>query len=36
VTYEQLVHLTLLARDAGLTNALLATLPGSVTLPIEP
>ncbi|HEY3931506.1 MAG TPA: biopolymer transporter ExbD [Verrucomicrobiae bacterium] len=27
VTYDQLVHLTLLARDAGITNALLATLP---------
>ena len=28
VTYDQLAHLTLLARDAGITNALLATLPG--------
>jgi biopolymer transport protein ExbD len=27
VTYDQLVHLTLLARGAGITNALLATLP---------
>ena len=27
VTYDQLVHLTLLARDAGIQNALLATLP---------
>jgi biopolymer transport protein ExbD len=27
VTYEQLAHLTLLARDVGITNALLATLP---------
>jgi biopolymer transport protein ExbD len=27
VTYDQLLHLTLLARDAGITNALLATLP---------
>lgn len=27
VTYEQLVGLTLLARDAGIQNALLATLP---------
>ena len=26
-TYEQLTHLTLLAREAGITNALLATLP---------
>ena len=30
VTYEQLAHLTLLARNAGITNALLATLPGAV------
>jgi len=29
VTYDQLLHLTLLARDAGITNALLATLPGA-------
>ena len=27
VTYDQLVHLTVLARDLGITNALLATLP---------
>jgi biopolymer transport protein ExbD len=27
VSYETLVHLTLLARDCGITNALLATLP---------
>ena len=27
VTYDQLAHLTLLARNCGLTNALLATLP---------
>ena len=27
VTYDQLVRLTVLARDAGITNALLATLP---------
>ena len=27
VTYEQLAHLTLLARGAGITNALFATLP---------
>lgn len=27
VTYDQLAHLTLLARDVGITNALLATLP---------
>lgn len=36
VTYEQLVHLTLLARDAGITNALLATLPNAVATPAEP
>ena len=27
VTYEQIAHLSLLARDCGITNALLATLP---------
>ena len=27
VTYDQLIQITLLARDAGITNALLATLP---------
>lgn len=27
VTYEQLAHLALLARDCGITNSLLATLP---------
>jgi biopolymer transport protein ExbD len=36
VTYEELVHLTLLARNAGITNAMLATLPGAVTGPVEP
>jgi biopolymer transport protein ExbD len=36
VTYEQLVRLTLLARDAGITNAWLATLPSVVTTPFEP
>jgi len=36
VTYGQLVHLTLLARDAGIQNALLATLPGAVTAPAKP
>jgi biopolymer transport protein ExbD len=35
VTYEQLVHLTLLAREAGITNAWLATLPGAVTAPFK-
>ena len=33
VTYEQLVRLTLLARDAGIQNALLATLPRIVSTP---
>jgi biopolymer transport protein ExbD len=28
VSYDQLMQLTLLAREAGITNALLATLPG--------
>jgi biopolymer transport protein ExbD len=36
VTYEQLVHLTLLARDAGIQNALLATLPRIVNMPDLP
>jgi biopolymer transport protein ExbD len=36
VTYEQLVHLTLLARDAGIQNALLATLPRIVNTPDLP
>ena len=36
VTYGQLVHLWLLAREAGIQNALLAILPGVVTAPIEP
>jgi len=36
VTYEQLMHLTLLAREAGITNALLAALPGAVSVPAEP
>jgi biopolymer transport protein ExbD len=30
VTYEQLTRLTLLARDAGITNEILATLPRAV------
>ncbi|HEY1489819.1 MAG TPA: biopolymer transporter ExbD [Verrucomicrobiae bacterium] len=33
VTYDQLVHLTLLARDAGIRNVLLATLPRVVATP---
>ena len=38
VTFEQLVHLTLLARepDIGITNLLLATLPSAVPAPIKP
>jgi biopolymer transport protein ExbD len=33
VTYDQLLHLTLLARDAGITNALLATFPRVADIP---
>ncbi len=38
VTYDQLVHLVRLAQepDIGITNLLLATLPGAVTTPREP
>ena len=36
VTYEQLVHLTLLARQAGITNALGVTLPPPIEAPPEP
>jgi biopolymer transport protein ExbD len=36
VTYEQLVRLTLLARDAGIQNALLATLPRVINTPDLP
>jgi biopolymer transport protein ExbD len=36
VIYEQLVHLTLLAREAGITNTLLATLPRSLNTPVQP
>jgi biopolymer transport protein ExbD len=36
VTYDQLVHLVLLAREAGIQNALLATLPRVVTVPAAP
>ena len=36
VTYEQLTHLTLLARKAGITNALLATLPRVADSPVKP
>jgi biopolymer transport protein ExbD len=36
VTYDQLIHLALLAREAGIPNALLATLPRVVTAPAAP
>ena len=36
VTYDQFIRLTLLARDAGIQNALLATLPRAVTAPAAP
>ena len=36
VTYEQLAHLVLLARDAGITNSLLATLPRLSDKPAKP
>ena len=36
VTYDQLIHLALLARDAGIRSALLATLPRVVTAPAAP
>ena len=36
VTYDQLVHLTLLARDAGIQNALLATLPRLLNAAAKP
>lgn len=36
VTYDMLVRLTLLARNAGITNAVLATLPRVVTAPVRP
>jgi biopolymer transport protein ExbD len=35
VSYENLVRLTLLARDAGIINALLATLPRAIDTPPE-
>jgi biopolymer transport protein ExbD len=35
VSYETLAHLTLLARDCGITNALLATLPRVTDAPAE-
>jgi biopolymer transport protein ExbD len=36
VTEEQLLHLALLARNAGITNALLATLPRGANAPARP
>ncbi len=36
VTYEQLVRLTLLARDCGITNSLLATLPRVIQPSAQP
>jgi biopolymer transport protein ExbD len=36
VTYEQLVRLSLLARDSGIRNALLATLPRVINDPAKP
>ena len=36
VTYDQLIHLALLARDSGIRSALLATLPRVVTAPAAP
>ena len=36
VTYDQLIRLTLLARDAGIHNALVATLPRVINTPAGP
>jgi len=36
VSYDELLHLTLLARDSGITNALLATLPRVATAAATP
>jgi biopolymer transport protein ExbD len=36
VTYEQLVRVTLLARDAGIRDVLLATLPRVIGTPDQP
>jgi hypothetical protein len=36
VTYDQLVRLTLLGRDTGITNVLLATLPRVINAPAQP
>lgn len=36
VSYETIAHLSLLARDCGITNALLATLPRAEAMPAKP
>jgi biopolymer transport protein ExbD len=36
VTYDQLIHLTILAREAGIHNALGATLPRIINAPAKP
>jgi len=36
VTYDQLAHFVLLAREAGITNTLLATLPRAGVAPAQP
>jgi biopolymer transport protein ExbD len=36
VSYDEVLQLSLLARDAGITNALLATLPRAAALPAMP
>ena len=36
VTYDQLIHLAMLARDAGIQNALLATMPRAMTTSAAP
>jgi biopolymer transport protein ExbD len=36
VTEDQLIHLALIARNAGITNALLATLPAAASAPARP
>jgi biopolymer transport protein ExbD len=36
VSYETIAHLSLLARDCGITNAVLATLPGAAVAAAKP
>jgi hypothetical protein len=36
VTYEQLVRLTMVAREAGIRDVLLATLPRVISTPDQP